>query len=194
MGNRILYCCIFVVFNVGTSASAQRLHERTPYSFYQEWSLDVEESKGNLMVYRSKGNLRPITSSNEYPFLKFNRRHYLLYFLSPKAPKTTKPTKPTKPLKWSNAPKITPKYRHRCGNEFPVKKNKIKRQNRIKSNWKKGNWKVFIKNQTRFLVIEHKVSKNGKDYKLNKKDEFQIVSLKEDKMVLRKINLHEEDL
>ena len=138
-----------------------------------------------MFVFKPKDSFQTITSKYTYS---------ILYFFSAKPPKRVKPAKVVKPAKWSNAPKITPKYRGRCGNEFIGKKNKIKRNKGVKLNWKKGTWRVFIKDQTRFLVIEHKVSINGKDYMVDKREKFQIVSLEEDRMVLRKVNVHEEHL
>ncbi|MFK7811539.1 MAG: hypothetical protein AB8B59_03540 [Maribacter sp.] len=193
MRNRIPYYCIFIIFGVSSFVNAQRLHELTPYSFYQEWALDSEESNNKLLVFKPRDRFQTIDLNYTYSVLNFQRQHYLLYFLSSKSTKRAKPAKEIKPLKWSNTPKKAPNDQ-RCGNYIVDKKNIIRRPQLAKSKWKKGNWRVFIKDQTRFLVIEHKVSKNGKDYTVDKKEEFQIVSLEEHRMVLRKVKLHEENL
>lgn len=194
MKNRIIYNCIFILFGVSTSINAQRLYELTPYSFYQEWALDSEEPDDNLLVFKPRERFQTITSNYSYSVLNFNKQHYLLYFFSPKAPKKSKPVKVVRPINWSNAPKKVLRPKRRCGFEPRVKRNKIETYKAVNLKWKKGNWRVFGKDGNRFLVLEHKVSKNGKKYKVVKKEEFQIVSLDEDKMVLRKVKLHEENL
>lgn len=58
-----------------------------------------------------------------------------------------------------------------------------------------GIWNVYLKDGSKFLILKPKASKDSKDYEeSDNKEEFQIVSLEEDKMVLRKVNVHEEHL
>jgi len=90
-------------------------------------------------------------------------------------------------VKYSN---VAPKNRPRCGNEFTDKKNKVKNKKGVNSNRKKDIYNVYIKDDSRFLVLEYMASENGKACTLDKKEEFQIVSLEEDRIVLRKVNDH----
>jgi hypothetical protein len=186
MRERILYYSIFILFGVSSSINAQRLYELTPYSFYQEWSLDSEESDDDGIVFKSNDNLKPIASNGNYSFLKFTRQNHVLYFQKPNASKIIKP------VKRLNAPRKPHRTRPVCGNQYFGNKNKVKAYKGIKSHRKKGSWSVYIENDIRFLVLEHKVRENGKAYTVSKKEEFQIVSLKEDKMILRKLNDHVE--
>lgn len=188
MRNQILYYSIFILFGVSNSVNAQRLYELTPYSFYQEWLLIEKESHGNLRVYKPKNKSQSAKSNNSTSILKFKRRNHVLYSKSFKPiQKRTPPVKSEKPLNWSNAPKKKPIIRHRCGNEIIRDKDNFVGYKLMPRYKKKGVWSVYMENDIRFLVLEHKVSKNGKVYMLDKKEEFQIVSLKEDRMVLRKV-------
>jgi len=92
----ILY--VLIIFGVSTRTNAQRLRELTPYSFYQEWSLDSEESHDDLIVFKPKDNLKLIASNHTYSFLKFTRQNHDLYYQNHNPPKVIKQ------VKWSNTP------------------------------------------------------------------------------------------
>lgn len=194
MRNRIIYHGIFILFSVNASINAQRLYELTPYSFYQEWSLIEKESHGNLRVYEPIDKSGSAKSNSLNAVLKFNRRNHICYKKKFKAINKSKPqVRKDRPLNWSNAPKThTSVTGVRCPSRYIKKSNSYVAYKLIPRYSKKGVWSVYMENDIRFLVLEHKVSKNGNAYSINKKEEFQIVSLKEDRMVLRKVIDHAE--
>lgn len=194
MRNRIIYHGIFIFFGLSTSINAQRLHELTPFSFYQEWSLIEKKSHGNLRVYEPRDKSGSAKSTSLNAVLKFNRRNHVCYKKKIKVINKSKPqVKKDRPLNWSNAPKIhAPVAGVRCPPRYNKKSNRFEAYKLIPRYSKKGVWSVYMENDFRFLVLEHKVSKNGNAYSINKKEAFQIVSLKEDRMVLRKVIDHEE--
>lgn len=187
MRNRILYYGIFL-FGVTTSTNAQRLYELTPFSFYQEWSLIEKESHGNFLVYKPTNKKRSTKSNNLNGILNFKRRNHVFYTEKFSVINRSKSrVKKERPLNWSNVPKTkTTVTGVRCPPRY-IKKNNFVAQKIIPRYSKKGVWSVYMKNNIRFLVLEHKMSKNGNAYSVFKKEEFQIVSLEEDKMVLQKI-------
>ena len=194
MRNRIIYHGIFILFSVNASINAQRLYELTPYSFYQEWSLIEKESHGNLRVYEPMDKSGSAKSNSLNAVLKFNRRNHICYKKKFKAINKSKPqVKKDRPLNWSNAPKTHPPVAGvRCPPRYIKKSNSYVAYKLIPRYSKKGVWSVYMENDIRFLVLEHKVSKNGNAYSINKKEEFQIVYLKEDRMLLRKVIDHAE--
>jgi len=189
MRNRILYCSIFILFGVGFTVNAQRLHELTPYSFYQERSLIEKESHGNLRVYKPINKIRSTKSNSLDAVLRFKRRNHVCYKKKFKVINKSVPqVKQERPLNWSNAPRTkTAVTGVRCPPRYIKNSNNSVAQKIFPRYSKKGVWSVYIENDIKFLVIEHKVSENGKAYTVSKKEEFQIVSLEEDKMVLKRI-------
>ena len=89
-------------------------------------------------------------------------------------------------MDWTKPTKKVPRKRGVCGNEFFGKKKRVKNYSRTTRYSKKGVWKVYSKNDAHFLVLKYLVSTDNTGYILSEKEEFQIVSLKEDKMILRK--------
>lgn len=189
-----MYYTLFILFGLSTSVNAQRLHELTPHSFYQKWSLVEKKSHGNIRVYKPIDNSSLAKSNTLNGVLKFKRRNHVYYkkkfkVLNKNAPRVKK----ERPINWSNAPKTnTTVTGVRCPPRYIKKSNNFVANKIIPKYSKKGIWSVYMENDMRFLVLEHKMSKNGNAYSLYKKEEFQIVSLKEDKMVLRKVIDHAE--
>lgn len=172
---------------------AQRLHELTPLSFYQKWSLVEIEPENNLLVYSPKAKSSSKVSIRSNAVLKFNRRNHIFYSkrINLIKQRGSAPKKKFDP-NWSNVPKEKPARNiQRCGNGI------IHNRPRpislvVSAQYKKaGIWKVYIEDEDRFLVLEHIVLRNGKSVTLEK-EEFEIVSLEEDKMVLRKVFEHAE--
>ncbi|MFS4492804.1 hypothetical protein [Maribacter sp. 2308TA10-17] len=167
---------IFIIL-VSTTINAQRLHELTPYSFYQEWSLVSINSRENLRVYKPKNNSNLSTSNNSSSVLKFKRRNRVFYSLNSGS------SRKKRPVNWSNVPKKKSVI-NRCGTPFIGKKSK--EYNQITK--QKGVWRVYLKNDDKFLVLKHLVAGNNTGFKLERKELFQIVSLKKDELILRKVN------
>lgn len=193
MRNRFNWYAFFILFGLSTLLNAQRLHELTPYSFYQKWSLVVNESDNNLLVYKTKTKSSSRVSINSNAVLKFNRRNHIFYSKKIRSIKRKTSSEKNKlSPNWSNAPKNKPLIRgQRCGAGIVRNRPKYGTRELIPQYKRSGIWKVYIEDENKFLVLEHKMSRNGKSITLEK-EEFQIVSLKEDKMVLRKVIDHAE--
>lgn len=169
MRKQIIYYSICILFGVSSMANAQRLYELTPYSFYQEWSLIEKESNEGLLIYKPIKNL--YSAANTLIFSRINNEWFVLK------------TKAVKPQPFDSAiPKNNKQGICPTGDWMDRTSNRTQEE---------GIWNVYLKDESKFLILKPKTSKHSKDYdELDKKEEFQIVSLEEDKMVLRKVNDH----